>query len=139
MRTVWLEDEKNFTGGDELLGLDDEELGRFLLTDDEVRIKEGVWVEMHRDYLDPVASYVVRSNVHALAERYRSAKAELQVNEDKQKKTRKVRILHRATFLTFAFAASTSFPPPAFHFRICYLSSLLSTLIPSNLMWFFSP
>lgn len=58
-RAVWLEDEKNFTGDDELLGLDDEKLGRFLLTDDEVRIKEGVWVEMGRDYLDPVASYVV--------------------------------------------------------------------------------
>ncbi len=55
--------------------------------------------------------------IHALAERYRSAKAELQESEDKQKKTRKVRIPHRATFLPFAFAASASFPPPAFHFQ----------------------
>ncbi|OJT12006.1 Transcription factor IIIB 60 kDa subunit [Trametes pubescens] len=65
---------ENFTGDDELLGLDEEELDRFLLTDDEVRIKERVWVEMNRDYLEALA-----------------AKAELQESEDKQKKTRKRR------------------------------------------------
>ena len=44
-----------FTGDDELLGLDEEELDRFILTDEEVRIKERVWVEMNKDYLEAIA------------------------------------------------------------------------------------
>lgn len=44
-----------FTGDDELLGLDEEELDRFLLTEEEVRIKERVWVEMNREYLEAIA------------------------------------------------------------------------------------
>ena len=43
------------TGDDELLGLDEEELDRFILTDEEVRIKERVWVEMNKDYLEAIA------------------------------------------------------------------------------------
>jgi transcription factor IIIB subunit 2 len=39
----------------ELLGLDDEELDRFLLTDEEVKIKERVWVELNKDYLEAIA------------------------------------------------------------------------------------
>ena len=37
------------------MGLDDEELDRFLLTEDEVRIKERVWVELNKDYLEAIA------------------------------------------------------------------------------------
>ena len=44
-----------FMGDDELLGLDEDELDRFILTDEEVRIKERVWVEMNRDYLEAIA------------------------------------------------------------------------------------
>jgi len=44
-----------FTVVDELLGLDDEELDKFLLTEEEVRVKERVWVEMNRDYLEAIA------------------------------------------------------------------------------------
>lgn len=44
-----------FTGDDELLGLDEDELDRFILTEDEVRIKERVWVEMNREYLESIA------------------------------------------------------------------------------------
>ena len=40
---------------DELLGLDEDELDRFLLTDDEVKIKERVWVELNKDYLEAIA------------------------------------------------------------------------------------
>jgi transcription factor IIIB subunit 2 len=40
---------------DELQGLDEEELDRFLLTDEEVRIKERVWVELNKDYLEAIA------------------------------------------------------------------------------------
>lgn len=44
-----------FTGDDELLGLNEEELDQFILTDDEVRIKERVWVELNKDYLEALA------------------------------------------------------------------------------------
>jgi len=45
-----------FTGDDELLGLDEDELDRFILTEEEVRIKERVWVEMNKDYLEAIAA-----------------------------------------------------------------------------------
>ncbi|KAF9013414.1 hypothetical protein BDQ17DRAFT_1343383 [Cyathus striatus] len=41
---------------DELMGLDEEELDRFILTDEEVKIKERVWVELNRDYLEALAA-----------------------------------------------------------------------------------
>ncbi|EMD35190.1 hypothetical protein CERSUDRAFT_116658 [Gelatoporia subvermispora B] len=63
------------TGDDELLGLDEEELDQFLLTEEEVRIKERVWVEMNLDYLEAIA-----------------AKSEQQAEaEAKEKKSRKRR------------------------------------------------
>lgn len=43
------------TVGNELLGLDEEELDRFILSEEEVRIKERVWVELNRDYLEAIA------------------------------------------------------------------------------------
>ena len=55
-----------FMGDDELLGLDEDELDRFILTDEEVRIKERVWVEMNRDYLEAIAGQC-RVNVAALS------------------------------------------------------------------------
>jgi len=63
-----------FSGDDELLGLDEEELDKFILTEEEVRIKERVWVELNKDYLEAIA-----------------AKSEQQQNEDKEKKSRKRR------------------------------------------------
>ncbi|KAJ7208057.1 BRF1-domain-containing protein [Mycena pura] len=41
---------------DELLGLDEEELDRFLLSEEEVKIKERVWVELNKDYLEALAA-----------------------------------------------------------------------------------
>ncbi|KAF9499504.1 hypothetical protein BDN71DRAFT_119159 [Pleurotus eryngii] len=41
---------------DELLGLDESELDDFILTPDEVRLKERVWVELNRDYLEALAA-----------------------------------------------------------------------------------
>jgi transcription factor IIIB subunit 2 len=41
--------------GDELADLDDEELDRFILSEEEVKIKERVWVELNRDYLEALA------------------------------------------------------------------------------------
>jgi len=39
----------------ELLGLDEAELDRFILSEDEVRIKERVWVELNKEYLEALA------------------------------------------------------------------------------------
>ena len=36
-------------------GLDEDELDRFILTEEEVRVKERVWVEINRDYLEALA------------------------------------------------------------------------------------
>ncbi|KZT64517.1 BRF1-domain-containing protein [Daedalea quercina L-15889] len=64
-----------FAGDDELLGLDEEELDRFILTEEEVRVKERVWVEINKDYLEAIA-----------------AKQEQQGSEEaKEKKNRKKR------------------------------------------------
>ncbi|EGO23148.1 hypothetical protein SERLADRAFT_371381 [Serpula lacrymans var. lacrymans S7.9] len=51
-----------FTAVDELQGLDEEELDRFLLTDEEVRIKERVWVELNREYLEAIAAKRKKTN-----------------------------------------------------------------------------
>lgn len=45
----------HFVEVDELKGLDEEELDRFLLSEEEVKIKERVWVEMNREYLMGIA------------------------------------------------------------------------------------
>ena len=73
---------EQYEGDDELLGLDEEELDRFLLTEEEVRIKERVWVEMNKDYLEAIAGERIlacRSSISrhcAVAERYDAVKAE---------------------------------------------------------------
>ncbi|KAI6136878.1 BRF1-domain-containing protein [Pisolithus sp. B1] len=41
---------------DELKGLDEEELSQFILSEEEVRVKERVWVEINRDYLEALAA-----------------------------------------------------------------------------------
>jgi transcription factor IIIB subunit 2 len=35
--------------------MDEDELDQFLMTEEEVRIKERVWVEMNREYLEAIA------------------------------------------------------------------------------------
>lgn len=40
---------------DEFADLDDDELDQFILTEEEVRVKERVWVEMNKDYLEAIA------------------------------------------------------------------------------------
>ncbi|KAF8622041.1 hypothetical protein AX15_007325 [Amanita polypyramis BW_CC] len=42
--------------GDWTLGLNDEELDRFLLSEEESKIKERVWVELNKDYLEALAA-----------------------------------------------------------------------------------
>ncbi|KAJ6482161.1 BRF1-domain-containing protein [Mycena vitilis] len=41
---------------DELLGLNEQELDRFILSEAEVKIKERVWVELNKDYLEALAA-----------------------------------------------------------------------------------
>ncbi|KAI6133299.1 BRF1-domain-containing protein [Pisolithus croceorrhizus] len=45
---------------DELKGLDEEELSQFILSEEEVRVKERVWVEINRDYLEALAGTTIR-------------------------------------------------------------------------------
>lgn len=45
-----------FAAGDDLTGLDEDELDAFLLTEEEVKIKERVWVELNKDYLEALAA-----------------------------------------------------------------------------------
>ena len=45
----------HMTVDDELMGLNEEELDRFILSSEEVKIKERVWVELNRDYLEALA------------------------------------------------------------------------------------
>ena len=40
---------------DELMGLDEDELDGFILSEEEVRVRERVWVEMNREYLEAIA------------------------------------------------------------------------------------
>jgi len=47
---------------DEFADLDDEELDQFILTEEEVKIRERVWVEINKDYLEALAG-----RLHALA------------------------------------------------------------------------
>ena len=50
------EGEEDDDDDDELEGLDENELDQFILSEEEVRIKERVWVEINRDYLEAIAS-----------------------------------------------------------------------------------
>lgn len=45
-----------FSDVDELKGLDEEELSQFILSEEEVKVKERVWVEINRDYLEALAA-----------------------------------------------------------------------------------
>ena len=49
------------TVDDELLGLNEEELDRFILNEEEVRIKERVWVEFNKEYLEAIAGKLPNS------------------------------------------------------------------------------
>ncbi|KAJ3812305.1 BRF1-domain-containing protein [Lentinula aff. lateritia] len=56
---------------DQLLGLDEDELNKFLLTDEEVKIKERVWVELNKDYLEALAAKGDQSSSKELKARKR--------------------------------------------------------------------
>ena len=44
---------------DDLMGLDEDELDRFLLSEEEIKIKERVWVELNKDYLEALAGELI--------------------------------------------------------------------------------
>ncbi|KAF8583525.1 BRF1-domain-containing protein [Ramaria rubella] len=45
---------------DDLLGLDEDELDRMILTEEEVKLKERIWVELNREYLENLAANAIR-------------------------------------------------------------------------------
>jgi transcription factor IIIB 90 kDa subunit len=49
---------------DELAGLDEDELDQFVMTEEEVRIRERVWVEMNREYLEAIAGGVTGFSIN---------------------------------------------------------------------------
>jgi transcription factor IIIB subunit 2 len=49
---------------DELLGLDEDELDRMILCEDEVKLKERIWVELNREYLEKLAGEPSAISVH---------------------------------------------------------------------------
>lgn len=100
---------------EELLGLDEEELEAFLLTEEEVQIKERVWVEMNREYLENLAGMYFPAKAArptSLAERFPPAKAEVeQLGGEAEKKKRKVRLPCVANTFPSADAQKNVFPP----------------------------
>jgi transcription factor IIIB subunit 2 len=44
-------------------GLDDDELQKFIMSEEEVKIKERVWVELNRDYLEAIAGMCIPFNL----------------------------------------------------------------------------
>jgi transcription factor IIIB subunit 2 len=57
----------SFQPVDELTGLDEEELDQFLMTDEEIRTRERVWVEMNREYLEAIAGRVLGTLIENLS------------------------------------------------------------------------
>lgn len=54
------------TVDDDLIGLDEDELDRFILTEEEVKIKERVWVELNKEYLEAIAGQYIQFNLFGL-------------------------------------------------------------------------
>ena len=86
------------TVSEEFADLDDEELDQFILTEEEVKVKERVWVEMNKDYLESIAgefvfNYAIATVRWDLTTLPRAlAKAEMVENQEgKEIKSRKVR------------------------------------------------
>ena len=50
---------EQITVDDELLDLNEEELDRFILSEEEVKIKERVWVELNKEYLEAIAGKLI--------------------------------------------------------------------------------
>lgn len=94
--------QKQVSAVEELQGLDEDELDAFLLSGEEVKLKERIWVEMNRDYLENLAGEYLRSTsvrpdacVAEWADACAfAAKAELEQleGENTEKKKRKVRL-----------------------------------------------
>lgn len=87
-----------FTGDDELLGLDETELDAFILTDEEVKVKERVWVEINRDYLEALAGMCDLYWMRAFAQWKSCAVKEALKEGTAEPKSRKVRILQMSFF-----------------------------------------
>jgi transcription factor IIIB 90 kDa subunit len=89
---------------DDLHGLDEEELDRMILSEEEVKIKERIWVELNREYLEnlagvsnPTSFFVSHLSSHSS---HVEAKAIREQNgESSNPKTRKVCVLQARLLL----------------------------------------
>ncbi|KDQ26849.1 hypothetical protein PLEOSDRAFT_1043194, partial [Pleurotus ostreatus PC15] len=72
---------------DELLGLDESELDDFILTPDEVRIKERVWVELNRDYLEALAGEQLESGGTSKSRKVRTSQRRRKTNKPRDAST----------------------------------------------------
>jgi transcription factor IIIB 90 kDa subunit len=77
---------------DELTGLDEEELDKMILTEEEVKIKERVWVEINRDYLEAIAGELDRylRLLNSQIDSFAKVKAEREATGNVPTKARKV-------------------------------------------------
>ncbi|TFY73636.1 hypothetical protein EWM64_g10376, partial [Hericium alpestre] len=80
---AWEEEEPESAELD-LSGLDDEELDSFLLTEEEVRVKERVWIEMNREYLEAI---VARGEQAETGEKAKSRKRRKSLNKPRDTTT----------------------------------------------------
>jgi transcription factor IIIB 90 kDa subunit len=80
---------------DELMGLNEEELDRLLLSEDEVRVKERVWVEMNKEYLEALAGEWGKTGRSDVVLSLRTAKAEREESGVQPVKSKKVRHITR--------------------------------------------
>ena len=55
---------------DEFADLDDGELDQFILTEEEVKVKERVWVEMNKDYLEAIAGGLRASSLLRVSDKF---------------------------------------------------------------------
>ena len=84
---------------DELLGLDEAELDRMILSEEEVKLKERIWVELNREYLEKLAGEQCVYDVVvfiAFPERFAAKTISEQNGEGSSARPRKVRILSEA-------------------------------------------
>lgn len=99
-----------FAEVDELKGLDEEELDHFLLSEEDIKIKERVWVEMNREYLESIAGVFPISAVWMCYSMESLAKANRFEEGTQHPRSRKVRLSRPHFSLLSWFYRLVTFP-----------------------------
>ena len=97
-----------FSEVDELKGLDEEELDHFLLSEEEIKIRERVWVEMNREYLESIAGIFPSSAFGICHSSNPIAKANQYEEGAPHPRSRKVRLLFPLSLVHFLIASSNT-------------------------------